>query len=187
MMQVCPRCSSRLGPPLKSGRQVCANCGWSSEPTPKQRSSHSQEPHKTTSPWQDVIMICWRIIQRSFLYVWQRIQLLLQQSRVSENSVRPDQWATGLKKRLSALEEAIPTSVEHVNEIQSWMTLEEAFKYLGGDISDPRSRVATLEGTANFSFQQFSRLKSAGDFKTFGLEADLMRRDEEKPWLRSLL
>jgi hypothetical protein len=111
--------------------------------------------------------------------------LLLQQSRVSESSVRPEQWATGLKKRLSALEEAIPTSVEHMS--QSWMTLEDAFTYLGGDISDPRSTVATLEGTDNFSFQRFSKLKSVNDFKVFGLEADLLRRQEEKPWLRSLV
>lgn len=185
MIQVCPRCSSRLGPPLKSGRQVCANCGWSSDPPPKQRSAHPNQIQKTSSPWQDVLMICWRIIRRSIAYVWQRIQLLLQQSRVSENSVRPEQWAAGLKKRLSALEEAIPTSVEHVS--QSWMTLEDAFTYLGGDLSDSHSTVATLEGTNNFNFQQFARLKSVNDFKAFGLEADLLRRQEEKPWLRSLV
>jgi hypothetical protein len=184
MIQVCPRCSSRLGPQLKSGRQVCANCGWSSDPPPKQRSARSNQV-QTTSPWQDVLLICWRIIRRGITYVWQRIQLLLQQSRVSENSVRPEQWASGLKKRLSALEEAIPTSVEHVS--QSWMTLDDAFTYLGGDVSDPRSTVATLEGTDNFSFQRFSKLKSVNDFKAFGLEADLLRRQEEKPWLRSLV
>lgn len=31
--ETCPRCSSRLGPPLKaSGRQVCAKCGWAKKP-----------------------------------------------------------------------------------------------------------------------------------------------------------
>jgi protein-arginine kinase activator protein McsA len=24
----CPQCGGELNPPLKSGRQVCSNCGW---------------------------------------------------------------------------------------------------------------------------------------------------------------
>jgi hypothetical protein len=188
MIEVCPRCSSRLGPPLKSGRQVCANCGWSSEPPPlRKRSSHgsTQQP---SSPWQDIVLICWRIIRRSIIYVWQQIQLLLQRLRVSQNSVQPRQLASGLKKRLSAIEEAIPsapTSVE--NLVQPWMTIEGAFQYLGGDLSDPDSTIMPLDGTTHLNLQSFSRLKSVKDFQSFGLDADLLRRSEDKPWLRSLV
>jgi|GEM_PF-1393139 len=32
-LESCPKCSHRLGPPLKSsGRQVCMKCGWSNRP-----------------------------------------------------------------------------------------------------------------------------------------------------------
>lgn len=27
--EVCPRCSNKLGPPLRSGKQVCMKCAWS--------------------------------------------------------------------------------------------------------------------------------------------------------------
>jgi hypothetical protein len=189
MIEVCPRCSSRLGPPLKSGRQVCATCGWSSEPSPqRKRSSSHAAQSRQASAWQEIALICGRIIRRSVVYVWQQIQLLLQRLRVSQNSVQPHQLASGLKKRLSAIEEAIPTSPTSAeNLVQPWMTLEEAFQYLGGDFADPRSTVMTLDGSDNFNFQSFSRLKSVRDFKTFGLEADLLRRAEDKPWLRSLI
>jgi ribosomal protein S27AE len=28
----CPQCGSKLNPPLKSGRQICSNCGWTNKP-----------------------------------------------------------------------------------------------------------------------------------------------------------
>jgi ribosomal protein S27AE len=31
--EICPKCSNRLGPPLKSsGRQICIKCGWTDKP-----------------------------------------------------------------------------------------------------------------------------------------------------------
>jgi hypothetical protein len=31
--ETCPKCNSRLGPPLKSsGRQICIKCGWADKP-----------------------------------------------------------------------------------------------------------------------------------------------------------
>jgi uncharacterized Tic20 family protein len=31
-LETCPRCSNKLGSPLRSGRQVCMRCAWSDQP-----------------------------------------------------------------------------------------------------------------------------------------------------------
>jgi hypothetical protein len=86
----------------------------------------------------------------------------------------------GLSDRLSALEKAIPTEAAGPR----WLTVEEAFRYLGGDPTNSDSVVTTENGATSLPFRRFRLLNSIADFKAFGLDADLTRRDIQKPWLR---
>ncbi len=86
----------------------------------------------------------------------------------------------GLSDRLSALEKAIPTEATGPR----WLTLEEAFRYLGGDPANSDSVVTTENGSTSLPFRRFRTLTSVADFKSFGLDADLTRREAQKPWLR---
>ena len=50
VLESCPKCSHRLGPPLKSsGRQVCMKCGWSNRPR-KAATPTQNPPQKDLSP-----------------------------------------------------------------------------------------------------------------------------------------
>jgi len=43
--EICPQCSSKLGPPLKSsGRQVCVKCGWTDKPKGTPSSQRDEAP-----------------------------------------------------------------------------------------------------------------------------------------------
>jgi hypothetical protein len=178
MIEVCPRCSFRLGSPLKSGRLVCANCGWSNDPAPVK-----PEPVRPKrSPFIEILTICSRIIRRTFAYVMQIFQTKMQDLSEARSSAAPagKRLVEGLSDRLSALERAIPTEADGPR----WLTLEEAFRYLGGDPADTNSMVSTESGATSLSYRRFRLLTSVADFKAFGLDADLGRRDAQKPWLR---
>jgi hypothetical protein len=178
MIEVCPRCSARLGSPLKSGRLVCANCGWSNDPAPIK----PEPPRPKRSPFIEILTICSRIIRRTFAYIMQIFRIKMQDLNEVRSNAAPagKRLVEGLSDRLSALERAIPTDADGPR----WLTLEEAFRYLGGDPTDAESVVFTENETTSLPFRRFRSLTSIADFKAFGLEADLGRRDAKKPWLR---
>jgi hypothetical protein len=178
MIEVCPRCSCRLGSPLKSGRLVCANCGWSNDPSPVKQ--ETVRPKR--SPFVEILTLCSRIIRRTFAYVIQIIQVKMQGLREARSEAAPagKRLVEGLSDRLSALEKAIPTEATG----SRWLTLEEAFRYLGGDPANSESVVTTENGSTSLPFRRFRTLTSVADFKSFGLDADLTRREAQKPWLR---
>ncbi|MCG9891289.1 MAG: hypothetical protein MH252_09450 [Thermosynechococcaceae cyanobacterium MS004] len=178
MIEVCPRCSCRLGSPLKSGRLVCANCGWSNDPPPSKRGVTETK----RSPVVELLTVCSRIIRRTFVYVVQVIQTKIQDFRSARADAPPTgkRLVEGLSDRLNALEKAIPIASDEPR----WLSIEEAFRYLGGDPSDSNSVVTTENGSTTIPFRRFRSLTSVTDFKAFGLDADLARRDAQKPWLR---
>jgi hypothetical protein len=174
MIEVCPRCYSRLGSPLKSGRLVCANCGWSNEPPVSKATAAGPK----RSPFIEILIQCWRIVKRTFAYAIQAVTERVQEFRQVESK----QLVKGLSSRLSALEQAIPTGT--AADAPRWLTLEDAFRYLGGDPNDSNSTVSTVNGSSSIPFRRFRALKNPEEFQLFGLEADVTRRDANKPWLR---
>jgi hypothetical protein len=179
MIEVCPRCYCRLGAPLKSGRQVCANCGWSNELVTDKVSS----PHTKRSSVQELFNICWRIVQRAIAYVSQTLQGWIQGAKPDRSAERPagQRIVKGLSERLSALEQAIPDAS---GEGIRWMSVEDAFRYLGGNPKDTDSTVNNVSGSLTISFRRFRLLRTAAEFRAFGLEMDPMRQAANKPWLR---
>jgi hypothetical protein len=109
-----------------------------------------------------------------------------------------------LEVRLSALEEermttpTIAHSLETHNRSQStacsesqnshkaeWMTIKEAFTWLGGDPQDPSSGVTSLDGRRSVGFNRFRVLK-ASDYQVFGLAFQSDRRRKQLPCLRPI-
>jgi Ribbon-helix-helix protein, copG family len=66
---------------------------------------------------------------------------------------------------------------------EEWMTVKEAFAWLGGDPQDPSSGVTSLDGRRSVSFNRFRVLK-APDYKAFGLEFQSDGRRRQMPCLR---
>ncbi|MGR3276052.1 hypothetical protein ACSYAD_13155 [Acaryochloris marina NIES-2412] len=182
MLETCPRCSNRLGPPLKSGRQVCANCGWSSAAIASQGSPSSQAGTGVGG----ILQVCGRILKRIFQYFSSLIQVWigkLQKSKQNSN-MKPGNMVKGLADKLSSLEQAIPTEVS--DSKRPWMTVEEAFVHLGGDVRIPTSIVHSLDGRSRVPLARFREYYSEQEFKAYGLEMSLERRRAQKPWLRVL-
>lgn len=186
-MQVenCPRCSSRMGAPLKSGRQVCANCGWSTAPV--KGSTPPPAPVKTAAPTSGLgalVQLCFRIIGRSLSYLFLLIQQFFSQllQAGKKNKPQPGRLLQSLNQRLANLEESIPNAAT-LNSPR-WMTAEGAFKFLGGDPVNLWSEVSSLDGNRQIKFNNFKALSSAADFREFGLEYSQERRDANKPYLR---
>ncbi|MGB8702629.1 MAG: hypothetical protein WCD18_24715 [Thermosynechococcaceae cyanobacterium] len=179
MIEVCPRCYSRLGTPLKSGRQVCPNCGWSTNPG----GVKAPPPPAKRSTFMDIVNLCGKILQRSLSYVVQLVQDKWQQFRAKPTQPAPKgkRLVEGLSDRLSALEQAIPKAP---GDAPRWMSLEEAFRYLGGDPKNSDSTVTSVSGATSIPFRHFRILKSEADFRAFGLEVDFSRREANKPWIR---
>ncbi len=184
MIETCPRCSSRLGPPLTSGRQVCVECGWSTAPASKRTKAAPLK--RKPSALMRIVVLCWRIIKRAITFLFLLLQNKVEQLKASQPR-RKDQTqklVQGLTNRLSALEEAIPTSVDAKK--RSWMTTEDAFEALGGDPQNPNSLITSLNGRASVSFPRFCKLRSDEEFRAFGLESDWNRRSANQPWLRQI-
>ena len=187
MLETCPRCSRRLGPPLKSGRQVCADCGWSSAPATqgrKARTGTAPSKAKRQNPVLRILKLCGRIIQRAMGYAIVLIRHKVQQFQKAQpqRKAQRGQMVQGFTDRLAALEQAIPTAVD----TRPWLTLEAAFQQLGGNPTDPNDVVQTLNGKGAVSFARFQLLSTDAEFRAFGLEMDTARRRADKPWLRTL-
>ncbi len=181
----CPRCSSRMGPPLQSGRQVCPHCGWSTTPTPSV-SPPAIKPSPTSHPGLGrLLQLCWRIIQRGLTYLGLFLQHQWGQfnQTVRDRRPRPQRIVTGLTERLSEIEQAIPTTAVPG---KPWLTPEAVFYQLGGDPDDPKSTITSLDGTRTLSFPRFRALRTPEEFRNFGLEIHSGRRQAAKPWLRFL-
>lgn len=180
MLETCPRCTTRLGPPLKSGRQVCANCGWSSVV------ATAQPQGKSASAVGQLLQVCGRIVQRAVRYLLSMIQLgwgKLRQTQ-QQRGLQPSNMVKGLTDRLSNLEQAIPQEAGGGN--RPWMTPEEAFVSLGGDVNFPNSVVHSLDGRSRVPFSRFCQYRQEEEFRAFGLEMNRERRQVSKPWLRPL-
>lgn len=96
--------------------------------------------------------------------------------------------------RLSALEPIASHSVEPPlqsaveateNPDGDWMTVKQAFTWLGGDPNDQASGVSSLDGRRSVGFNRFRVLKAA-DYKVFGLAFQSDRRRKHLPCLRPL-
>ncbi|KAI9133923.1 hypothetical protein [Acaryochloris sp. CCMEE 5410] len=182
MLETCPRCSNRLGPPLKSGRQVCAHCGWSSAAIASHNNPSSQEGAGVGS----ILQVCGRILKRIFQYVGSLFQVWMEKLQKSKqnSNIKPGNMVKGLTDKLSSLEQAIPTEVS--DSKRPWMTVEEAFVHLGGDVRLPTSIVHSLDGRSRVPLARFREYYSEQEFKAYGLEMSLERRRAHKPWLRVL-
>lgn len=64
-----------------------------------------------------------------------------------------------------------------------WLTVKEAYEWLGGDPDDPDSQVTSSDGTRSVKFNRF-RVLSASDYQAFGLEFRPDRRRRRQPCLR---
>lgn len=178
MLETCPRCSHRLGPPLKSGRQVCANCGWSSAALASSQSATGQQ----SAPTGSLLQVCGRIFKRIFQYVSSVIKLWFGKLKQSQQS--SGGMVKGLTDKLSHLEQAIPTEANDAK--RPWMTVEEAFVHLGGDVRYPTSVVHSLDGRSRVPLARFREFYNEAEFKAYGLEMSLERRRANKPWIRVL-
>lgn len=103
-----------------------------------------------------------------------------------------------LEVRLSALERLAHPGVEfakrshqsdfaatEVGQDGEWMTVKQAFTWLGGDPKDPASGVSSLDGRRSVGFNRFRVLKAA-DYQAFGLAFQSDRRRQQLPCLRPL-
>jgi hypothetical protein len=168
-----------MGSPLSSGRQVCANCGWSTAPLTAKDSTTSSASEGGLG---QIIGICLRIIRRTisltFAFLKRQMGSLLQASK--ENRPQAKKIMKGVTERLSSLEQGMQTA----DGLGAWMTVEGAFKFLGGNPSDLRSEVRSRDGAKALKFYQFKAMSSASDFQNFGLDYSQQRRDENKPCLK---
>lgn len=179
-LDTCPRCSTRMGLPLKSGRQVCPHCGWATAPAPPSGLPDPTPPAVPAKGGGGLVQLCWRILRRGFLYLRELIQQQFSQWRqtAKNRSSQPRQLMSGLRQRLVTLEQSIPVGTTE------WLTPEAAFQRLGGNPQDPSSVVASLDGMRSLSLARFQALRTAAEFQDFGLEMHPGRRKSGQPWLR---
>jgi hypothetical protein len=180
LVDTCPQCSSKMGAPLKSGRQVCAKCGWSSGPAKAPAASTKSASAQTGLG--GLIQKLLRIVGRTIGYGFASAQRWFSQLVESGKQRRsqPGKFMQSLNQRLANLEEAIPTNPD----APRWMTPEAAFKFLGGDPTNLRSEISNRKGNRTIKFNNFKALTSADDFLDFGLEYSQERREANKPCLR---
>ncbi len=180
LVDTCPQCSSKMGAPLKSGRQVCAKCGWSSGPAKVPAASRSTAPAQAGLGGliQKLLRIVGRTISYGFTAAQQWFSQLIESGK--QRRSQPGKFMQSLNQRLANLEEAIPTNPD----APRWMTPEGAFKFLGGDPTNLRSEISNRKGNRTIKFNNFKALTSTDDFLDFGLEYSQERRDANKPYLR---
>ncbi len=186
MLENCPRCSARLGSPLKSGRQICAHCGWSTIAvleTPPQTSTKPpvQKPEKVgpLSLIRQFLRVCGRILGYFFNSLKQRFLGIFQSSRPKTGEI-----FKGLAEKLHELEESIPTGNEPPEA--PWLYPREAFEELGGIPEDLTSQVSTLNGKFRINYSQFRVLHDKDAYKMLGLEYSPERQQKGLTYLRRL-
>lgn len=189
MINECPRCASRMSRPLSSGRQICPNCGWSGTLV-RSNVNHSSGTAKASglSSIFQLIGACLRLVRRSATYVILSIKnKLTELTRGNSTGASGSSFMQGLTQRLTNLEQAIPdapTAPSHPN--QGWMTPDMAFRYLGGNPSNPNSVITSQDGRRSMSLIHFQSLKTPEEFARFGLEFSQARYEANQPWLRKL-
>lgn len=176
MLETCPRCGARLGKPLSSGRQVCSACGWSTVVVER-----SSPPPPTGLPL--LLNQLARLIKRFFQYLGVRLQLLWRSlsSRSQQQQPRRNLWES-LVRKLQHLEEKIPSGDPN----REWLTPEEAFQRLGGDLNNPHSKVSSLDGKRRIGLSAFRRLVNTAEYADFGFQYSSDRHAENLPYLRPL-
>lgn len=186
MLQNCPRCATRLGVPLKSGRQVCPHCGWSNivviESPPATIPPQSLKPPPSTGLGA-VVKQFFRVALRIFAYLFNSIkQWLMNQFRGS--GPKTGAIFRELSVKLHELEESIPTGNDPPQK--PWLYPREAFQELGGIPEDNSSQVRTLDGKFLINYSQFRVLHDKDAYKMLGLEYSPERQQRGLTYLRRL-
>jgi len=180
MLESCPRCSARLGPPLSSGRQVCSVCGWSQVIVERPAAARS-EPKGLPLLLAQLSRLLHRFVQ----YLGLLMQLFWQglKERFRSQPQQPRQSIFDrLANKLQRLETKIPTG----DPRQEWLTPEEAFVLLGGQLDNPHSKVSTLDGKRCIGLSAFRRLVNTAEYADFGFQYSSDRHLKNLPYLRRL-
>ncbi len=70
-------------------------------------------------------------------------------------------------------------------KIDEWLSVKEAFTWLGGNPNQSNSTVSSRDGSRSITFNRF-RVLNASDYKLFGLEFKQDRRQRKLPCLRPM-
>ncbi len=186
MLETCPRCAARLGAPLKSGRQVCPHCGWSTvvtvetppRPTPQIVRTPPAKPG-LGSLIRQFFRVTWRILGYFVNSVKQWFVRKFQTSRPKTGEL-----FKGLSEKLHELEESIPTGNEPPEA--PWLYPKEAFQVLGGIPEDLTSQIRTVDGKFLITYAQFRVLHDKDAYKMLGLEYSPERQQKGLTYLRRL-
>ncbi len=181
MLESCPRCSARLGPPLSSGRQVCSACGWTHIIV--ERPAATTAPRPTGLPL--LLAQLRRLLRRFLQYLGLQLKLLWQglNERLRRQPCEPQlNIFERLANKLQRLETQIPTG----DPRQEWLTPEEAFVLLGGNLDNPHSKVSTLNGKRRIGLSAFRRLVNTAEYEDFGFQYSSDRHLKNLPYLRRL-
>lgn len=92
----------------------------------------------------------------------------------------PQSQAKTTKTKTPVINKSTETSI-----IDNWMTVREAFIWLGGNPSQNSSLVTSQDGSRSITFNRF-RVLSPSDYKVFGLEFRPDRRHRKLPPLRPM-
>lgn len=107
---------------------------------------------------------------------------LAQRVRVLEDRVRFKAIPTEENKQSHAAD-APPTPATTAESATGYLTRQQAFTALGGDLADPGSKVPTLTGAKRVTWNTF-RLAGQTDYTLFGFEVDEGRKAAgEQDWL----
>ncbi|AFY59821.1 hypothetical protein [Synechococcus sp. PCC 6312] len=186
MLETCPRCATRLGVPLKSGRQVCPHCGWSTivviEPPPESIPKQLLKP-PAAAGFGAVAKQFFRVAVRIFAYFFNSVkQWFLRKFQTT--GPKTGEIFKGLSEKLHELEESIPTGNEPPEE--PWLYPREAFQELGGIPEDSTSQVRTLDGKFLINYPQFRVLHDKDAYKMLGLDYSPERQQKGLTYLRRL-
>lgn len=89
------------------------------------------------------------------------------------------------KKTKSKSTKSVLSKESETPIIDDWMTVREAFIWLGGNPNESASLVTSQDGSRSISFNRF-RVLSPSDYKVFGLEFRPDRRHRKLPPLKPL-
>lgn len=186
MLETCPRCDTRLGIPLKSGRQVCPHCGWSNmtviEPPPAAVPQNSPPSSESVGFW-GVVKQFFRVVVRILAYFFNRVKQWFI-SKLQTGGPKTGEIFKGLSEKLHELEDSIPTGNAPLEA--PWLYPREAFQELGGIPEDSTSQIRTLDGKFLINYPQFRVLNDRDAYKMLGLEYSPERQQKGLTYLRRL-